>query len=273
MSMSVNTNINSMVAQKHLSYNQAKFGETLNKLSSGLRINNAKDDAAGLAIAKTMEEFSIALKQGSRNGNDGISLIQTAEGGLNQTLNILQRMREIASQASTGTYSTSDLTNMNVEYQALLSETDRVAAVTTFNGITLLNGGTVSVQVGENNSANDRLTVTLIDTDSTALSLNGTDVTSNTNARANMTALSTAINTITAGLATLGASHSNLQEAVRNNDSRVINLDTARSRIMDADFAEQSAQLSKFSIMNQSNIAMLAQSNSAPQAILQLLRG
>ena len=139
MSLTINTNVNSLLAQDYLTNNQSGLSQALNRLSSGLRINDAKDDAAGLAVAQIMQENATAYRQGSRNGNDGISLIQTAQSAMTDTMNILQRMREIADQGANGTYSTSDLANLNTEFQALNGEINRVANDVSFNGISLLN--------------------------------------------------------------------------------------------------------------------------------------
>lgn len=272
MALIVNTNVGSMVAQQYLSNNQSKLAKTLTRLSSGMRVNEAKDDPAGLAIAESMQEAILALKQGSRNGNDGVSLLQTAQGAMSQTLNILQRMREIASQGASGTYSTDDLANLDTEYQNLLAEVDRVQSVSKFNGISLLAGGTVSIQVGESNTANDRLTITLTATDATTLTINGGDVTSNANAQTALDSLDDAITAVTTGLAQLGASQSNLEAAISSNDVRATNLKTARSRIMDADYAEESSNLATYTILNQSNVAMLSQANSSSQLVMQLLK-
>lgn len=271
MGISVNTNIASLIAQQYLTDNQSKLSKTFTRLSSSLRVNEAMDDPAGLAIATGMDQSVKGLRQGSRNGNDGVSLIQTANGAMSQTLNLLQRMREIASQGSSGTYSSTDLSNLDTEYQSLLGEIGRVQQTSTFNGIALLSGGSVSIQVGENDTSNDRLSITLTATDATTLTINGTSVTSNTNAQSALNSLTTAIDAVTTGLAALGASQSNITAAISSNDARSTNLDAARSRIMDADYAEESANLAKYMIMNQSNIAMLAQANSAPQMVMKLL--
>lgn len=271
MGITVNTNVGSLVAQGYLSSNQTKLSKTLQRLSSGLRVNDAKDDPAGLAIAENMQESIRALKQGSRNGNDGVSLLQTAQGAMSQTLNLLQRMREIASQAASGTYSSTDLGNLDTEFQNLLTEVDRVQSVSTFNGIALLDGGSLDIQIGEANTTNDRISLTLTTTDSTTLAINTADVTNSTNAQSALDSLDGAIQDITTGLADLGAAQSNLEAAINANDIRATNLDTARSRIMDADYAEESANLAKYMIMNQSNVAMLSQANAAPQLVLKLL--
>ena len=272
MALTLNTNVSALVSQKNIDQTQSKLSTTLNRLSSGLRVNNAKDDAAGLAIAEGMTSRILGLKQGARNGNDGISLIQTAESGMNQALSSIQRMRELAAQAATGTYGTSDLANLDVEFQALKDEIDRVAATTDFNGIALLAGGTVNIQVGSGNTANDRLTITLSDLDTTALAIAANDVTSNANAQTALGALDTALTTITTGKAALGAANANVEAAVSNNVDRVANLEAAKSRIMDADYAAESTKLAQYQIMQQAGAAMLAQANTAGQIVLSLLR-
>jgi flagellin len=272
MGLTVNTNIGALVAQQYLSGNQSKLSQALTRLSSGLRVNNAKDDPAGLAIAESMKQTIAGLKQGSRNGNDGVSLIQTASGAMGQVLNILQRMREIASQASSGTYSSGDLSNLDTEYQSLMTEVDRIQSTTKFNGISLLAAGSVSIQVGENNSSNDRISISMTGTTSTNLTINGGSVTSQSNAQTALDTLGVAIGKITTGMASLGAAQSKLEKAIINNNDRATNLDAARSRIVDADFAEESSNLATYQILSQSNVAMLSQANSMPQLVLQLLR-
>lgn len=274
MSMTVNTNVSSLTAQSNLNQTQKNLSQTINRLSSGLRINDAKDDAAGLAISETMREAITALRQANRNANDGISLIKTSESAMREQLNILQRMREIATQGASGTYSTGNLTDMNLEFTALRSEVDRIASVSTFNGIALLDGtnATVTLQVGDQNNANNQRTITLTDTSIATLAINANDVTSQANARTALDALDTAIGSVTSGLAQLGADHSNLETTLRGNTARSDNLDAARSRIMDADFAAESANLTKFNILSQAGTSMLAQANAMPQAVLSLLQ-
>ena len=277
MSIAINTNVNSLLAQDYLTDNQSGLSQALNRLSSGLRINDAKDDAAGLAVAQIMQENSTALRQGSRNGNDGISLIQTAQSAMTDSLNILQRMRELADQGSSGTYSSTDLANLDTEFQALNNEINRVANSVNFNGISLLDNstGSVSIQVGTGNTANDSLTINLTNTTTGSLGINiaSLDVLTNADAKTALGTLDTAIQTVTTGLAEFGASESNLGVAVSGNDSFATDLESAKSRILDADFAAESGNLAKFNILNQSNVAMLAQANSSPGLVLQLLKG
>ncbi len=273
MTLTVNTNIASLQAQQSIGITQDSLANTIQRLSTGYRINSAKDDAAGLAIAAGLSLQIRGLTQGARNGNDGISMIQTAEGGLNQTLSLLQRMHELATQASSGTYSSSDLTNLNNEYASLQTEIDEVAATVNFNGINVMDGSTttVSVQVGSNNTTNDRLSLGLIEATSTTLGVTG-DVLTSADAQTEMDALSLAITTVTTGLSSLGASQTNLEEAVAGDIDLVTNLQAARSRIQDTDFAEESANLSKLQILQQSGAAMLSQANATAQVVLKLLQ-
>lgn len=273
MVMTINTNVPSLMAQKQLGKTQDQLAQTLRRLSSGQRVNNAKDDAAGLAIAEGMKAQIRGYRQGVRNGNDGISMIQAAESGMNQTLGLVQRMRELSVQASTETYSSSDLSNLNTEYQSLLSEVGRVNSTTQFNGISLLTGGSKNIQVGAKNSSNNSLSVTLTATDATSLTINGTDITNRTNALASMAALDTAITTLTTGLSGLGAAHSNIESAVQGSETNAIMLESATSQIMDADFASESAKMSQLQILQQAGTAMLAQANSSAQVVMKLIQG
>jgi flagellin len=274
MSIVVNTNVNSLLAQQYLTGNQSRLSDALNKLSSGLRINDAKDDAAGLSIAEHMTETILALRQGSRNANDGVSLVQVAQNALMDSLNSLQRMRQLASQGASGTYGTTDLANMDKEFQALKGEIQRVSAVTVFNNISLLanSTGSLSIQVGPNNTSNDSITITLTKGDTTTLGVNADVLTSSSAASTALGHLDTAIGDITTGLAQLGANEANLLAAISIDDAISNSFDAAKSRIMDTDFALESSNMAKFSILNQSNVAMLAQANSTPQLVLQLLR-
>lgn len=275
MSIVINTNVSALLAQQYLTRNQAGLSQAINRLSSGYRINSAADDAAGLAVAQHMEEGSVALRQGSRNANDGVSLVQTAESALNDSLNNLQRMREIANEATNQTLGTSDLANLDAEFQALKGEIQRVSQTSTFNGISLLANatGTLSIHVGQANTANDSITITLQKGDTTTLGIASDNLLTNTAAGTALGDLNTAIQDVTTGLAQLGANERNLNAAIANNDAQATDLDSAKSRIMDADFSVESSNLAKFQILNQSNIAMLAQANSVPGMVLQLLKG
>lgn len=270
MALTINTNVSALIAQKNLGETQGKLAQTLNRLSSGLRVNNAKDDAAGLAIAEGMTSRVRGLRQGERNGNDGVSLIQTAESGMSKTLDIMQRMRELASQAKNGTNGATDTANLDVEFQALAAEVTRIAGVSDFNGIALLAGGTVDIQIGSGNTADDVLTITLATTDATTLAIDALDLTADPGAA--LDALDAAITTVTTSMAQLGSDHSNLQMAIEANIDRYTQLDSAKSRIMDADYASESSNLAQYQIMQQAGAAMLSQANTSGQIVLGLLQ-
>lgn len=276
MSIVVNTNVNALLAQNYLTNNQAGLSQALQRLSSGLRINEAADDPAGLAIATSMRNTSNSLRQGARNGNDGVSLVQTAQSAMNDISNLLGQMQTLATQASSGTYSSSQLTNLNTEFSELLTEVNRVASSTSFNGVNLLDGSTSSltVQIGSGNTSYDRLNITLsnLTTGSSGLNISSLSVSSSTNAQAALSSLAS-ITAVTTALANLGSSEVGLVAAVNNNNGIAASLDAARSRIEDADFSAESSNLAKFNILSQTNIAMLAQANSTPQLVLRLLSG
>ena len=276
MAIVVNTNVTSLLAQNDLTTNQAGLTQAMERLSSGLRINDAADDPAGLAIAVSMTQTIGALNQGVQNGNNGVSLVQTTEGAMNDITNLLQQMSTIASQAATGTYSSSQLGNLNTTFGTLLNEIERVAQTANFNGIDLLNGTTssVSIQVGSNNTTNDSITISLsnLTTGSSGLNISTLDVSSNSDASTAIGDLQTALNTVTTALAKAGANEVNLNAAVNNDSSTSANLSAARSRIQDADYAAESSNLSRYNILTQANIAMLSQANALPSMALQLLQ-
>jgi flagellin len=279
MALTINTNVSSLFAQQYLSQNQQGLSDTLLRLSSGLRINNASDDPAGLAIAQNMQQNIGGLSQGSRNGQTGVDMVQTAQGAMQTILSDLQLMNQLAVQASSGTNSAGNLSNLNTEFQALLTEIGRVASTTNFNGVSVLGGGSISIQIGDAAGAGNQITVNLTNTSTGSAGLNiassklydgSTDA--NTDALAAITSLGAAISSVTTGLATLGADSANLQAAIQSNDTYTTNLSSAKSSILDADYAAESSNLAKFNILNQSDVAMLSQANSAPSLVLQLLR-
>ncbi len=275
MAITINTNVSALFAQQYLSENQNNLSNTLQRMSSGKRINNASDDPAGLAIAATMQKTINGLRRGSQNGQDGVNMIQTAQGAMQVILNDLQTMNTLAVQAANGTNGTQDLANLDAQYQALLGEIDRTASNTNFNGVDILGGGSIAIQIGFGATANDVISVGLLDTStgSAALNVAGTDLTSQTNATTAITSLGTAINTVTTGLASIGADSVNLQAAISSNNTYATNLTAAQSNIQDADMALESSNMAKFNILNQADTAMLAQANSMPSLVLQLLRG
>lgn len=275
MALVINTNVSALFTQQYLAQNQQQLSSTLQRLSSGKRINNASDDPAGLAIASTMLANINGLNVGSRNGQDGVNLVATASGAMQVILNDLQTMNSLAVQAANGTNGSQDRANLDAQYQALLGEIGRLTSQTNFNGVSLLGGGSVTIQIGSGNTSNDQLSITLTDTStgSAGLNISGTDLTSDTNASTAIGSLNAAIASITTGLATLGANSANLQAAITNNNTYATNLTAAQSSIMDADYAAESSNMAKYTILSQSDVAMLAQANSAPSLVLQLLRG
>jgi flagellin len=269
MPMTINTNVQSLNAQRNTSTNSMSLSTSLQRLSSGLRINSARDDAAGLAIADRMNAQIKGINVAIRNANDGISLAQTAEGALSTVTDVLQRMRELAVQAQNGSNGTSDRTNLDTEYQQLSSEISRIAGQTKFNGKAIVgaDAGATSFQVGANNG--DTLSITT--TDVTNL-LTAGDVTTAANASTAVAALDTALDTITTNRATYGAAMNRFQFAISNLQITGENQSAARGRIMDADFAAETANLSRAQILQQAGTAMVAQANQLPQNVLSLLR-
>jgi flagellin len=264
----INTNVMSLNAQRNLNSSQAAMATAVQRLSSGLRVNSAKDDAAGLAIAERMNAQVRGMNVAMRNAADGISLAQTAEGALGSIGGNLQRMRELAVQAANAT-SSGDLTALNSEYQQLVSENTRLIAVTSFNGTSLLSGSiSLAFQVGANNTANDRITVT-----SSAVSITSGDLTSTANAQTAIGNMDTALNTVNGLRATFGATQSRFEAVINGLQIAAENSAASRGRIVDADYAAETAALTRAQILQQAGTAMLAQANAAPQSVLSLLRG
>jgi flagellin len=266
MAQTINTNVMSLTAQRNLSKSQGALATAVERLSSGLRVNSAKDDAAGLAIAERMNAQVRGMNVAIRNANDGISLAQTAEGALNEVSNMFQRMRELAVQAANGTNGTGDLANLNAEYQELSAEVTRIGGATKFNGIAILAGGAgaQTFQVGAN--VGDTLTIT-----TAAVTTVAGDLTSAANANTAITALDTALDTINTNRATYGAAQSRFTSAINNLQVSSENQAAARGRIVDADFAAETASLTRAQILQQAGTAMVSQANSMPQSVLGLL--
>lgn len=276
MSFVINTNVDALYAQNYLSNNKANLSKAIQRLSSGLRINDPSDDPAGLAISTALTSSASGLRQGAQNANDGISLIQTALSATNDISNLLSQMQTLATQASTGTFSSTQLSNINTQFQSLLTEVGRVAATASFNGVNVLDGsvGSLSIQVGNGNTSNDRLSVTLTNLTTGSAGLNIASLAVDTSAHA-QSALSTlaGITSVTTSLSQLGANESNLSAAASNDTGVATSYESAKSRILDADYATESSNEAKYNILVQSSIAMLAQANAQPQAVLQLLKG
>ena len=275
MSSTINTNVQSLNAQRNLAQSSASLSTSMQRLSSGLRVNSAKDDSAGLAIAERMNAQVKGMNVAIRNANDAISLSQTAEGALGKVGDSLQRMRELATQSANATNSTSDQANLDAEYQELAKEVTRVLTGTKFNGTDLLStAATLSFQVGANNVSTDQIDIATGDLTGGAgiTAVVGGDITDRTNALAAMDDLDDAIDEITTALAGFGASQNRFESVISNLQIASENTAASRGRIMDADFATETANLSRGQILQQAGTAMIAQANQLPQGVLSLLR-
>jgi flagellin len=281
MAQSINTNVASLNAQRNLNGSQSSLATSMQRLSSGMRINSAKDDAAGLAIAERMNAQVRGMNVAIRNANDGISMAQTAEGALSKVGDALQRMRELAVQARNATNSSSDKNSLDKEFKQLQSEITRVLGGTSFNGSHMLgaNATAMTFQIGANTSADDVITVTTTDMtgDSTITAVTGGSATIDSTATAGAIAtviddLDAAIDTINDQRADFGATQSRFEAIISNLQQGVESQSAARSRIMDADYATETANMSRAQILQQAGTAMVAQANSMPQQVLRLLQ-
>ncbi|HIE5387294.1 TPA: flagellin [Enterobacter cancerogenus] len=273
----INTNLMSLTTQNNLNKSQSSLGTAIERLSSGLRINSAKDDAAGQAIANRMTAQIKGMTQAARNANDGISMAQTAEGSLNEINNNLQRVRELAVQASTGTNSASDLASLQDEVTARLAEIDRVAGKTDFNGIKLLTGdagtakdGKVAIQVGVNDGDTITLDLSGAKADSAELGVDGIDLTKMT--ATDLDTIDKAIAKVDTARSGLGAVQNRFTSAINNLNNTSNNLSAAQSRIQDADYATEVSNMSRAQILQQAGTSVLSQANQVPQTVLSLLR-
>lgn len=271
MGLSVNTNVMSLNAQRNLGKSQNLLAKAMQRLSSGLRINSAKDDAAGLGISDRMTSQIRGLNQAARNANDGISLAQTAEGALQESTNILQRMRELAVQSSNGTNSEADRTSLQAEVTQLINELDRIASDTKFNGIPLFDGlFDATFQVGAD--ANQTITFSIDAADSSALGVNATNISTVEDAQTAIGDVDAAIVAIDTIRGTLGAVQNRFEYTIANLQNVSENLSASRSRILDADIAQETSEMTKNNILQQAGISILAQANQAPQLALSLLQ-
>ena len=283
MPLTINTNIASLNAQRNLNMSQGSLATSMQRLSSGLRVNSAKDDAAGLAIAERMNAQVRGMNVAVRNANDGISMSQTAEGALSQVGNALQRMRELAIQARNSTNSSSDKDSLNKEFAQLQMEIGRVLGGTTFNGKHILGADATSLtfQIGANTTADDTITIS---TSNMAMDATITAVTNTSTALIDASATSGAIGTVIDNIdkaldnvndtrATFGATQSRFDAIITNLQTGVENQSAARSRIMDADFASETANMSRAQVLQQAGTAMVAQANQLPNQVLKLLQG
>jgi flagellin len=259
MGLRVNNNIAAFNAYRNLSATDTSLGKSLEKLSSGLRINRAADDAAGLAISEGLRSQIGGLKVGARNAQDGISVAQTAEGALTEVHSMLQRMNDLAVQYNNGTQNTDSQAALSAEFDALTSEIDRIQTSTQFNGVALFNNASVDFQVGT--TPTDVLSVDL----SGSVDTSALDITDNTTVTDAITATSTL-------RGTLGAVQNRFEHTINNLNVAVENLSASESRIRDTDMASEMVNFTRANILSQAGTAMLAQANQAPQSVLQLLR-
>ena len=266
----INTNTAALRAQNGSRVANQSLQQAMERLSTGKRINSAKDDAAGLAIASTMTSQIRGMNQAIRNANDGISFAQTAEGALGEVTNMLQRIRELAVQSASGTYSDDDRANLQAEVTELSAQIDDIVANTKFNGVTVFGSSdvTVDVQTGSNSGDVTTLTVTGFDvSDATA-----SDISDASGADTALGDVDDALKAVATTRASLGAGQSRLESVVNNLANQVTNLSDARSRIEDADFSAETTNLARSQILSQASTAMLAQANQSQQDVLSLLR-
>lgn len=282
MPVRIFNNIASLNAQRILGNNNDRLATSVERISSGIRINRGADDAAGLAISEALRSDIRGLRQAVRNANDGISLINVAEGALNEQSSILIRLRELASQAATGTVGSTERATIQLEFSALRNEVDRIAATTQFNGQGLVDGSLASgastevlIQVGIDAGSNSRISlnseINLTAVTSTSLGINSLSVTAAAEALTTLSTINSAISQVTQARGSVGAVQNRLTRAVGNLSVSIENLQAAESAIRDADIAEEIATLTRNQILVQSATAMVGQANLIPQSILQLL--
>ena len=278
MTLSLLTNIGSLSAQRNVSNSQSMLQKSIERLSSGQRINHASDDAAGLAISSSLTATLGSLQQASRNAQDAVSLVQTAESSMGQINGLLTRMRVLAIQsANGGTLSNTNRNSVDAEYQALLNEIDRIVQVTSYNGQTLIDGTFstgASFQVGAFNTSNDSISINIaqVGTVNGGLNVAGTGVNSINLSKSAINLLDAAIDRLASDRASFGAAQSRLATTIDNLSSQYINLAAANSRILDVDVAEETATLARTQILLQAGVSVLSQANSQPQIALSLLR-
>ena len=275
MALVVNTNIASLAAQRNLAVNQAQLGRSVERLSSGLRITRAADDAAGLGVSETLRAQIRSINQANRNAGDGISLTQVADGAAATVGSLLSRMRELATQSASGTLGATERSYLDQEFVALRSEIDRIATTTEYNGQPLLSGSsnTFEVFIGFKSGSGNSLNVALADLDVAAVGLTGASVSTAAAAQTMLSNIDSAISAVATARANYGSIQSRFEVAIQNLTVTAENFTAAESRIRDADIAQETSVFTKNQILTQSGIAILAQANSLPQQALALLRG
>lgn len=275
MALIVNNNIASITAQRNLNISTQQLQGSVARLSSGLRITKASDDAAGLGISETLRAQLRSINQAVRNSNDGISLLQIADGGAGNIGGILARLRELAEQSASGILGSNERSFLDQEFLALRSEIDRISAVTEFNGVKLLSGAennTLSIQIGFRSSANDTLTLSLQDLDRVALNLTTTNVSTSEAALAALSNIDSAISAVASARANVGSLQNRIDAAVLNLEVANENVAAAESRIRDADIAFETALFTRNQILVSAGTSILAQANTLPQQALSLLQ-
>jgi flagellin len=273
MALTVNTNMAAMSAANTLNNTQGSLSNTLSRVSSGMRITKAADDAAGAAVAQNLSTTARSGRQAIRNANDGISVIQTAEAASKEVLSILDRVRELAVQSSSDTLEDTERAYIQTETAALMEEVDRIADSSEFNGIALSNGSTASltVQVGTDGSTNSQIDIALGDLNATALSVDSLTLASAAGARTAIGTVDTAIDSVNSIRATYGATQNRLGSAINNMSTYVESLSSAASQIQDADYAHETAEMTRLQVMQQAGVAALGQARGMNQSVLSLL--
>jgi flagellin len=272
--VSLHSNVNSMAAQRHVGNTQSALNTSLNRLSSGFRINGAKDDAAGLGISERLRSQVRGMAVAQRNAEEGFNIVQAAEGAMGETASILQRMREIAVQAASENLTTTEQKYLNTEFTSLVTEVERVAKATKYNGQNLIDGSfsAKKIQVGADNGTDFQISVTIADSDKAALGLTAAiSVDKLSTAQAAISSLDTAIDSLNTNRASLGALMSNLQTAANHVGVMRENLVAAESRIRDTDIAQETSSFARSQVLQQAGVSMLAQANAQPAIALRLL--
>ncbi len=270
--MRIQHNITALNAHRNLTNNNSSVTKNLEKLSSGYRINRAGDDAAGLAISEKMRAQITGLEAAQKNAEDGVSLVQTAEGALTEVHSMLNRMVSLATQSANGTYSSANRSEMQKEINALNAEINRIGATANFNGTTLFAAGSVNLHVGESSADTNQISVTLKAMSATSLGINNLDLTTAAGAKAAIDTINTAIDTVSSMRSDFGALQNRLEHTINNLGVQNENITASESRIRDVDMAKEMMSYTKNNILVQASQAMLAQANQVPQGVLQLLQ-
>jgi flagellin len=276
--LAINTNAGSLTAQRNLQRTARGLHESISRLSSGVRVDSAADNAAGMAVSENMRAQLKGFQQAARNANDGIAVLQTAESGYQSVSDLLIRMRELAVQSANDSVSNTERAYLNTEFADLIQEIDRVSSVVEYNGIQLLDGtagssgsGTMVFQVGTRDSTNDRIEITLDKQDSSALGVSGQGVTTQSASQSAISVIDLALETLSTDRATIGSTINTLTVAVDGLASSIENYGNAMSQIKDTDMAEESANFSKSNVLQQAGVAMLSQANQTPNLVMRLL--